>query len=501
MKFMSITYLPRTVFFFFSLLTFHFSFSQERISGIVLDEQKKALSLVNIVLTEANQNSFLQGTVTDEKGQFRIDVSDGQNHPVYKLTFSYVGYVTQTLVLEGKRSFENIEIRLEPDANLLDAVTVTGERELFTLKGSTLIADVENTFLSKSGRLDDLMNKLPFVSGSDQAYEVFGRGQATLYVNGRKLQDPSLLQTLMSEDIRRIEVVTNPGPKYDASVRAVIQIYTKPKQGEGIGGSIHSYTQQGRRFTDTENVSLKYRKNHWEWMGSVSYNGTRMKSYSQDQMMLFAEKFSQTISKVGIDYKTNIFNGSFGMNYNDGKKTNLGFTSTVNGGEYRNDVESPHVEHYSGDMLLLDVPMKGISKNRPKKWLTDLYYSTQLGKTKMVVVNDVLWGSRSNLFDYSEPDSDTQVATRGSMNYLMNSFLMDLTSPLMGGNLSYGLETTYSRDKQRFGFDEKNLDTHMQNSSIKREQLLFAGYLAYDRKWGIFSLNGGLRYEYFKIDY
>lgn len=475
--------------------------AQSNIKGSVYDDDKNPVYLANIVLSDTT-NTFITGLVSEETGSFILELPDKMSLKDTKLTISYIGYVKHEVVLDTVSNIGNIVVVLSPDNTILGEVTVTAQRKLFQTNGSVLTANVENTILSKSGNLDDLMNKIPFVSGVDASYEVFGRGQALVYLNGQKVYEPSVLKNLLSEDIKKIDVITNPGPRYDSSVQSVIKIFTKPKQGDGIGGNMYSYFQQGRRMSDNENITLKYRKNNYEWMGAISHSGTRMKTYSKESHLLMAETNSKTDSEVGIDYHSNYFTGTIGMNYNSDDELNTGFTSIFNTGDFINEVTSKEFKHYSNDVLSFENPMTGLSKDVPKRWLTNGYYSQKKGITQMDISGDLLIGSRSNSFAYLEDDNSVAVNTNGKMNYFMGGLIVDFSSLIENiGQLSYGIESSYSIDNQEFGFDESNIDTNMDNNLNKRIQLLLASYLSWEKTIGIFTIDGGLRYELVKFDY
>jgi hypothetical protein len=54
---------------------------------------------------------------------------------------------------------------------------------------------------------------------SNGSYEVFGRGAPIIYINGRLLHDQTELDRIKSEDIVSVELITNPGARYAASVQ------------------------------------------------------------------------------------------------------------------------------------------------------------------------------------------------------------------------------------------------------------------------------------------
>ena len=99
------------------------------------------------------------------------------------------------------------------------------------LKGDAMITTVTGSVLEKAGTGEDLLNKIPGVSAEDEEVNIFGSGTAEIYINGRKVRDNSEIDQLSSEQIKRVEVVKNPGARYDASVKAVIRIITKKAAG------------------------------------------------------------------------------------------------------------------------------------------------------------------------------------------------------------------------------------------------------------------------------
>ncbi|WP_288860566.1 TonB-dependent receptor plug domain-containing protein [uncultured Bacteroides sp.] len=90
-----------------------------------------------------------------------------------------------------------------------------------------MVTQVQNSSLASAGTANDVLRKTPGVVDDGDGLKVLGRGTPEVYINGRKVRDASELDQLASGNIRNVEVVTNPGARYDASVKAVIRIQTK----------------------------------------------------------------------------------------------------------------------------------------------------------------------------------------------------------------------------------------------------------------------------------
>ena len=115
---------------------------------------------------------------------------------------------------------------MQPATYTLGNVTVRGERPQYQMSGRGLTVNVQGTMLSEAGTANDVIALLPSVDGNNGSFKVIGKGTPLIYVNGRLLHNTAELDRLSSKDIASIELDTNPGAKYSATVSAVIHIKT-----------------------------------------------------------------------------------------------------------------------------------------------------------------------------------------------------------------------------------------------------------------------------------
>ena len=100
---------------------------------------------------------------------------------------------------------------------------------------------------------------------------MLGKGTPLIYINGRQVRDDSELDQLNSEDIKSVEVVTNPGARYDATVTAVIRIQTIRRAGDGFGFDLRSSYYQSRNVDLIEQLNVNYRHNGLDIFGIFRY--------------------------------------------------------------------------------------------------------------------------------------------------------------------------------------------------------------------------------------
>ena len=238
--------------------------TDRHLTGTIIDEQGLPLAYANIAILNPTDSTLLGGGVSNESGYFAIPYE--QDKVLARI--SYVGYKTIYKICSQS---EVGVIRLQVDNYALKGVTVKGHVPQYQMTTEGIQTNVENTVLSKLGTGEDVLAHVPGIMKKDGAFEVFGKGAPLIYINGRLMRDASELDQLKSEEIKSIELITNPGSKYDASVKAVVKIRTKVLQGEGFGFDVRSSYFQSENTDLVEQLNWNYRHNSLDVFGTFHY--------------------------------------------------------------------------------------------------------------------------------------------------------------------------------------------------------------------------------------
>ena len=277
-------------------------------TGRVVDEANAPASFVNVVLLNAGDSAFVAGTTTDGDGIFTL--MGTTTRPIIKI--SYLGY--KTLVLDAPGN--NLgTIAMEPEATVLGEVVVKGQRPAFKLTTEGLKTEVENTLLSKVGTAKAVLENLPGVQGKKDGIEVFGKGTPLIYINGRKLQSQTELDQISSEDIQSVELITNPGAKYDATVESVILIKTKRPQGEGFSFNTQANYCVGKGPDAALGLNWNYRHRGLDVFGSVWYNDYKWIENDDFTLEVDADTLWRMDEHSDLKSHSNLLYTSVGMNY------------------------------------------------------------------------------------------------------------------------------------------------------------------------------------------
>ena len=260
--------------------------SAQTVSGKLIDENNQPMPYANVVLLSLPDSAFVTGMVSGEDGTFTLPVKQ----PNLLLRVSSIGYVT----LYNKVEQADLGIlQLLPDAQMLGEVVVKADLPKMRLKGDAMVTPVAGTILEKAGMGEDLLNKLPGVSAKDGSVNVFGAGTPEIYINGRKVRDQSELSQLSSDNIKSVEVVNNPGSRYDATVNAVIRIRTKKPQGEGFGFNNRFYTEYRYDWSVLDQFNFNYRKGGFDLSGMLFGKDKK----SEDNKGVYQETFLDKVWK------------------------------------------------------------------------------------------------------------------------------------------------------------------------------------------------------------
>lgn len=470
--------------------------SQVIYSGRVISSEDKApIPLANIILL-AQDSSFIAGGVTDELGRYSITTEQGKGPQWIRATC--IGY-EDLLRSISRYPREGAEIILEVQTNQLQDVTVRAKRKAFKLKDGTFVANVAAVpSLRNSGSIDNLLNRIPFVQGSGGSFSVLGTGgEATLYLDGQRVQDASILQHLRSQDIASVEVINTPGAQYKASTNSVIKIHTIKKQNMTSFSASQYALLQNRLSTYTGvNVAHSNARAYWNFNAGYSRAATVSGNSDYYGMLNGSGDLLETFSSSDMTNRSDIFMGGLGLNISPAKETNIGFVSNLKVVAVTIDYASEGLIHKESGIVRLNTPYTSQIDSRPYKSTSSLYYNGKIGTTSVNVTDEILLGSATKSSVYDEVGTSAHAQTKGADRYGMNSLMLSFQTPVKGVKLGYGAELALSFNKNELQQTEQGIVTDVVSSTVKNGQTLLGTFVDVRAQWLGLSWYAGLRYEY-----
>ena len=470
--------------------------SQIIYSGRVISSEDKApIPLANIVLL-AQDSSFIAGGVTDELGRYSITTEQGKVPQWIRATC--IGY-EDLLRPISRYPREGAEIILEVQTNQLQDVTVRAKRKAFKLKDGAFVANVSAVpSLRNSGSIDNLLNRIPFVQGSGGSFSVLGTGgEATLYLDGQRVQDASILQHLRSQDIASVEVINTPGAQYKASTNSVIKIHTIKKQNmTSLSASQYALLQNRLSTYTGVNVAHSNARAYWNFNAGYSRAATVSGNSDYYGMLNGSGDLLETFSSSDMTNRSDIFMGGLGLNISPAKETNIGFVSNLKVVAVTIDYASEGLIHKESGIVRLNTPYTSQIDSRPYKSTSSLYYNGKIGTTSVNVTDEILLGSATKSSVYDEVGTSAHAQTKGADRYGMNSLMLSFQTPVKGVKLGYGAELALSFNKNELQQTEQGIVTDVVSSTVKNGQTLLGTFVDVRAQWLGLSWYAGLRYEY-----
>ena len=461
--------------------------------GTIVDEQGLPVAYANVAILDPADSTLLSGGVSNESGYFAVPCETCR----VLTRITYVGYKTVFRLCDGP---DVGTVRLQPESYTLNGVVVKGERPKVVLQGNSLLMNVEGTVMERLGTAEDVLSRVPTIIKRGEGFEILGKGVPLIYLNGRKLTDLNELRNIQSDQIRSVEVVQNPGARYDASVNAVIIIRTKRAAGEGLGVELTSWSRKGHGYANNERINLTYRTGGLELFANLFGACNRRKSSGEFEQTIFADTLWVINNKQKNHVRNPFLEGRLGFNYQINDNHSFG-------GFYQNTYDYVKTRsEYDDDLLADGTPYDHLQnssvrrdKNTPNHQV-NLYYTGKVGQLSIDFNADYTsrkQQSRNQQQELSAEYEDRDVNTESQTRSKLFAEKLFVTHPLWKGQIEVGEEYTNTRWCSRFD----NQEGYIANSNNEQHESNIAPFIELRQRLGRFQLSAGLRFEHVESEY
>jgi hypothetical protein len=489
-----------------------------RVYGKIMDTISNSVLEYAVVRITDDKSKLINGALTERNGDFSIDKIPVGRPVIIEL--SMIGYNKKVFgftIQPGQPPIEKDlgNIKLMPTvSSTLEIKDENGFRKEFDKS----IYDVEKNAINAGGTAEDVLRNIPIVQ-VDQDGNVSVRNTAPqIFVDGR----PTTLSIdqIPADAISRVEIITNPSAKYDASGGGggILNIVMKQNRGRGYNGSVRSGIN-----TVPPNVFSKL-NDKYRYNGGIDFNIRQGKvnffvnaNLNQRRSYSYANTSRQDLGGLPLladQYQTSINNGYFsrgsaGMDWFIDNRNTLTFSESINKGAFRPD-DSLHVDV---DTLRTGANINGEYYRRSttervfKNVGSSVLYKHLFTKEGTELTADFNYnrissnynGDYKNIYSNAAPSIWKQY---GGVAQQLYTFQMDFVSKL---NEKYKLELgrRFSLRDYNSGYDNEKFDlatqTYMPNNALKvdysyREQIeaLYSTLSVNGDKW---KYQFGLRAE------
>lgn len=343
-----------------------------KISGSLFDEKKQALPFANVLLLKAKDSTLAKGAVSDLDGKFSFEQIAVGNDAQYIVSISMVGYkkyFSPKIILNN----ENLEVKLSTiqlnlDTQNLKEVTVTAKKPFIEQAADKLIVNVEGSIVATGSTVLEVLQKSPGVTvDNNDNISVKGKQGVLVIMDGKPtyMSQSDLtnqLKNMNSDQIEKIEIISNPSSRYDAAGKAVINIVTKKNKNFGTNGSISAgfsasfppYLSKGLNedFSKVETVkpgimpkyntslNLNNRQGKFNTFANLTFSDNQRFNNNVFVRDLGGKIFEQYAYRYNANQN---FSYKVGTDFYATKKTTLGVLVNGSVGAWQNKPNSPNI--------------------------------------------------------------------------------------------------------------------------------------------------------------
>lgn len=472
------------------------SIMAQTLSGKITDKTGMPIAFANIILM-GTDSSFITGNVSKENGTFLLEHI--KNATLLKV--SYIGYLERILPIKLDQTDMGI-IKLEEEAMTLGEVVVKGNLPTTQIKGDALVTSIQNSVLAKVGSANDVLAKIPGIIKKRDAFEVFGKGTPLIYINNRMVRNPEELEQLNSDEIKNIEVVTNPGSRYDATAKAIIRIQTIKRKGDGFGFDLRSSYYQSQNTDLIDRLNFNYRHENFDIFGSFNYKHNETLEdvhieqenqvnniWKQKNLANYYSKSDNLEGVLGINYMVNE-NHSLGIRYDIITRPKSYIETLVQSNVLKNE---EFYDNWSS--------RNTTDENYKPEHQLNIYYNGKI-KNFSIDFNTDYFRKRYEAIavtkEHSQEHEERNIYSFNPVDNQLAAAKLIISNPLLGGELSWGSEYTHTMRND----DYLSLSTdYIPTSYSKIEEDNISAFVEYNRKLPFGQLSVGARYEHVAFEY
>jgi len=477
-----------------------------KISGNITDsETAESLEYATISLVNERFPNRIQGGITNGNGNFDIEIFPGK----YNITLEYIGFQKVTLENRIIRVTTRLgDFKLNINSESLNEVELIGERTEVEIRLDKRIYNVGKDITVRGGSVTDVMDNIPAVSVDVEGnISLRGNDNVRILINGKPsglvgLSGSAALRQLPAESIEKVEVVTSPSARYEASGTAgIINIILKKDELIGFNATFIANTGIPEYLGST--ATLNWRTKKLNVFSTTTYRDQKSlgggvfnnEYFNGDLPSSFANE-TRDYDRIRKNYFINL-----GAEYYINDKTSLTISGFVRDSNNTSDANTEIDDlNVNGDILSsVDRLQEEAEEDNSSQFTANFTKKFNDDGHELVAEIQLQKSAEDEFANISNSDSPSETA--GTLeSQTRNLFQLDYVWPIdKNTQFEFGYRGDFSSQENDYEIAIKGngrfiIDTNLSNVLLF-EQNINALYTQYGKKINKFSYILGLRIE------
>lgn len=492
-----------------------------KITGTVTDVQNIPLAGATIMLLHAIDSTRVKAGASAEDGKFSFKKLPAGRYVIQITATGYKKFTSSVLTVDAQHANLVLPAIAMAQANrkVLQKVVVTAKKPLVEHKMDRTIVNVESMLTAAGSNVMEVLSKSPGVFVDvDGNINLNGKGGVLVliddkptYLSARDLA--AYLRSLPAVMVEKIELISNPPARYDASGGAVINLQLKKNKTQGFNGNVSIGYNQGVHGRSNYALTLNYRDKKINLFANLAYSrdaGYTSETSQRNYYNAAGADSAVTLLNRQYAYSSNGYNLRTGLDYYISARTTLGvlltggirprsdqlnYTSAQLNANQKPDSTAlgstagdyqwysggvnfniQHKMKKNGELITGDLDYVNIHANGTQRLSTDVYE-----------LNGSL--SSANVILYRLP-ADINIWSAKT----------DYTLPLKGhADLDAGLKSSYVNTNYKNGWyngvGSEFIPDYTKSDHFMYSENINAAYISSSKEWKRWAIKGGLRME------
>lgn len=483
-----------------------------RVYGTIRDKKSKDhVGFASVALFKGD--SAIAGCFTKNNGDFSLD-----NLPFGRFTLkvSFVGYkpYQQNVTINPQTIEQDLgNISIESDETVLKTVEIAEEKSASQMTIDRKVYNVDKDLSGRGGTAVDIIKNIPAVTVDNDGNAQLRQNNAQIYIDGRPTT--LTLNQIPSDQIDRVEIITNPSAKFEASATGgILNIVMKKNTKPGYNGVVSAGVGTNKRYNGM--VSLNVKQSPIGMSLTYNYNTFRnpvtgytyRTNLSNGQVLNYFDQDNIT------DFRNTMQFGRLGFDYNINNRNTLTLSENIMHGEFDSFDDQNFSIKDAGKNTLSSGTRTTDALSYFSNYTTQLQYKKTFPKPGKELTADANYnfsnGHNNSDFETKNydingtlyPNNPDIQRNRGSSHNDMFTFQSDYINPLSDSSkLELGVRSNYKITRQILDVSNYNYasDAYISNQAQTTDYLINdminAAYINYANRFKTINYMTGLRFE------
>ena len=321
-----------TMLFVNAFYSLHAQIKPAAINGKVVLENGSALPDVVIILLNSSDSSAIRSSISDNKGLFGLSNIQPGNYILKVAKIGYIPFYSKPYQLTSGKGINTGSITLKSSPGQLKGIVVNGRKDPVENTSGKKVINVDQVITAGGNSVYELLASTPGVKVMDDQIMLRGSQKALIAIDGKTVQMTgeelvNLLKNYQGSSVSQIELIDNPGAKYDAAAGGgMINIIMKRNKELGSKFTLTQSAAYGDKYKSNTGINWTLKTEKLDVFASYGFQDNKVPHYiNTNRRIVVGDRVDELDLAYVADIKSRNHNFNVSTDYQLTKNQTIGF--------------------------------------------------------------------------------------------------------------------------------------------------------------------------------